>query len=225
MSCILAPNFAAARKPMNPAFLFLPAMLLIAAPSHAVSWHTLKISPQMTLEAGEPQTEAEDKNASDKEKKKDRKLKTWSRSTHSQPQQAKPGDFFYSSSKTLSEINCTARTVKSIEKIYFGDDGGESKHIRYSEREKGSPVVPDTSEELLLDFACNYKPPKAATPAAPRKTAQAPAAPKPGAKATEKGTGKAPAPKTTSGAKSPSAKPAAATPAVKQAAPAKPTAK
>lgn len=218
---------------MNPAFLFLPALLLFAPPSLGASWQTLKADAGMTLEAREPQAETAEAKAADQEKNKDRKLKIWSRNTHTQSQQAKPGDFYYTSSKTLWEVNCTARSVKPVEQVYYGDDGGESKHIRHTNGEKSRTTVPDTPEELLLDFACNFKQAKAAPPAAPRKPVEAEVKPsreaKPAAKVAPKKaapkTAPKAAPKAAPSAKSPAAKPAPAASASKLAAPLKPTAK
>lgn len=205
---------------MNPAFLFLPALLLFTQPSLATSWQTLRADPQMTLEAREPQADTSEASTADKEKK-DRKLKVWSRTTHTQSQQAKPGDFYYTSYKTLWEVNCTASTVKPMEQVYYGDDGGESKHIRYGNGEKARLGVPDSEEEVLLDFACKPKQAKVAAPATPRKPAQPAAAVKPAAKVAPKEQ----TPRTTPAAKSPSEKPKTAAPASKLAPPLKPTAK
>lgn len=216
---------------MNPAFLFLPAMLLFAPQSLGASWQTLKADAGMTFEAREPQAETAEAKTTDPEKKKDRRLKIWSRNTHAQSQQAKPGDFYYTSSKTLWEVNCTARSVKPMEQVYYADDGGESKHIRYTNGEKSRSTVPDTPEELLLDFACNFKQAKTAPPAtaAAAKPAQPVAAPKPETTPAAKVAPKESAPKVTPKAaptgKSPPAKPATAAPASKLAPPLKPTTK
>lgn len=117
----------------------------------------------MTLEADEPLFEAEDKPSQDKKKAK--KLKVWDKITYSRPEQANPGDFYYSSSKSLQEINCTTRALKPLQKIYYGADGDEIKSILYSANERTKSVIPDTAEEWVFDFACNFKPPKAVTPA------------------------------------------------------------
>jgi hypothetical protein len=173
-SCILAPIFASARKRnfMNPAFLFLSALFLFTPAAEAASWHTLQTSVQMTLQADEPQTEAVDKNATDKEKKKERKLKVWDKITYSRPQQAMPGDFYYVSAKSLLEINCTARTLTPLQRIYYDSDGNEIKSIHYGASERNEAVVPDTSGESVFNFACAFKAAKTVAKATPSPKSQ-----------------------------------------------------
>lgn len=202
---------------MNPAFLLLPALLL-SPPAMATSWHSLRAGTQMTLEADEPQIEATDKKTEDKEKKKDKKLKVWNKITYSQPQQANPGDFYYSSSKSLLEINCTTRSLKPLQKIYYGDDARETKLIRYGDSEKAAIIIPDSLEEVVFDFSCNFKQMKTTVQAAvPQKNPakpKPPATPKPAAKAVKPEKSKEQAPKTASDAKTPAGKlPAATQPA------------
>lgn len=126
----------------------------------------------------DPQQEISDKNGADKQKKQDRKLKVWDKTSHSQPRQAMPGDFYYSAAKSLNEINCTSHTIRPLQKIYYGSDGSEIKSIRHDEAKKPDPVVPDTPAEAVFDFACTFKPSKSAVPAPrakPKATPQQPA--------------------------------------------------
>ena len=176
-SCILAPIFASARKRnfMNPLFLLLSALLLLTPGAEAATWHTLQSGVQVTLQADEPQLEAIDKNATDKEKKKDKKLKVWDKITYSRPRQAMPGDFYYTAAKSMTEINCTARTLKSLRRIYYDSDGNEIKSIHYGSSEPGEAVVPDTSGESVFNFACAFKAANAVakTTPSPKSPAQA----------------------------------------------------
>ena len=169
-SCILAPIFASARKRnfMNPAFLFLSALLLFTPATEAASWHTLQTRPQISLQADEPQLEVVDKNATEQEQKKDKKLKVWDKITYSRPQQAASGDFYYTATKSLTEINCTTRTLKPLRRIYYDGDDNEVKSIHYGANERSEVVVPDTSGESVFNFACTFKAAKALTKAAPR---------------------------------------------------------
>ncbi|MDP2784309.1 MAG: hypothetical protein Q8O38_06915 [Sulfurimicrobium sp.] len=153
---------------MNPIFLFLSALLLFTPAAEAVSWHTLQTSVQMTLQADEPQAEAVDNNASDRGKKKDRKLRVWDKITYSRPQQAVPGDFYYASAKSLAEINCTAHTLKPLQRIYYDGDGHEIKSIHYGASERNEVVVPDTPGESVFNFACAFKATKAIAKVTPR---------------------------------------------------------
>lgn len=122
----------------------------------------------MTLQADEPQAEAVDNNASDRGKKKDRKLRVWDKITYSRPQQAVPGDFYYASAKSLAEINCTAHTLKPLQRIYYDGDGHEIKSIHYGASERNEVVVPDTPGESVFNFACAFKATKAIAKVTPR---------------------------------------------------------
>lgn len=127
----------------------------------AASWHTLQTSVQMTLQATEPQQEKTDKDAAEKQKKQDKILKVWNKTSYSHPRQAMPGDFYYTSEKSLSEINCTTRTIKLLQKIYYDSDDSEVKNIRHGEATTPELIVPDTPAELVFDFSCSFTSPKA----------------------------------------------------------------
>ena len=176
-SCILAPIFASARKRnfMNPLFLLLSALLLLTPGAEAATWHALQSGVQVTLQADEPQIEAMDKNATDKEKKKDKKLKVWDKITYSRPHQAMPGDFYYTSAKSLTEINCTTRTLKSLRRIYYDSDGNEIKSVHYGASESSEAVVPDTPGESVFNFACAFNAVNTTAKTTPRPKSSAPA--------------------------------------------------
>jgi hypothetical protein len=142
---------------MNPAFLLLAALLLPISPAMAGNWHALLNTSQELLEAGEPQLETSEDNAQDKSRKKDKKLKVWDKITFSRPEQARPGDFYYASAKSLLAINCTKRTHKLLQKIYYAADGQEIKSVYYGEDEKIKFSVPDSAEERVLNFSCAFK--------------------------------------------------------------------
>lgn len=137
---------------MNLVFLLFPALLLLLPNAEAANWHTLPGGTQMTLQADDPQPEA-----ADKEKKKEKKLKVWDKITYSRPHQAVPGDFYYTSAKSLVEINCTTRTLKSLQSVYYDGDGNELKSIHYTSSEPREAVVPDTPGESVFNFACAFK--------------------------------------------------------------------
>lgn len=142
---------------MNPAFLLLAALLLPAFPAMAGNWHILQNNPQMLLEAGEPQLEENTGNGQDNIKKKDKTLKVWSKSTYSRPEQARPGDFYYASAKSLLAINCTKHSYRLLQKIYYAADGQEIKSVHYGQDERNESIVPDSAEERVFDFSCGFK--------------------------------------------------------------------
>lgn len=162
---------------MNPAFLFLSALLLFTPVTEAASWHTLQANPQMTLQADDPQLETIDKNATEQEKKKGKKLKVWDKISYARPQQADPGDFYYAATKSLTEINCATRTLKLLRRIYFDGDDKEIKSIHYGVNDGSEVVVPDTPGESVFNFACAFKAAKALTKAAPRPKTKQPTTP------------------------------------------------
>lgn len=123
----------------------------------AANWHTLQSTPQFLLQADEPEVEESENKAQDKEKKKEKKLKVWSKSTYSHPEQARPGDFFYTSAKSRMAINCTKRTHRLLQKIYYAADGQEIKFVHHGEDERIEAIVPDSAEEQISDFACTFK--------------------------------------------------------------------
>ncbi len=145
---------------MNPALTLLAVLLLPVSSAFAGNWHPLQNNPQMLLEADTPQPDTSEDNDQDKTRKKDKKLKIWSKSTYSRPEQAMPGDFFYASDKSLMEINCTKRTHRLLQKVYYAADSQEIKLVRYGESAKADDIVPDSTEERISDFACTFKPSK-----------------------------------------------------------------
>jgi len=109
-------------------------------------------------------------------------VKAWERETHSKPEQAKPGDFFYSSVKTLAQHHCTERTTTYLFRGFFAADGSEIKTLAPgADLGKVDFLVPDSPEERKLIFACAYgvkKPPQPSTPPVPTdKAAEPPATP------------------------------------------------
>lgn len=162
---------------MNPAFLLLAALLLPVSPAMAGNWHALQNTAQELLEAGEPQLETSADNAQGKSRKKDKKLKVWSKITFSRPEQARPGDFYYASAKSLLAINCIQRTHRLLQKVYYAADGQEIKSVYYGEDEKIKFTVPDSAEERVLNFSCAFKVAKAENQP-PRRAQTKPAEPK-----------------------------------------------
>lgn len=142
---------------MNPALPLLAALLLSTSSAMASNWHVLQNTPQALLEAGEPQFEASDDNVQDKTRKKEKKLKVWDKITFSRPEQARPGDFYYASAKSLLAINCTKRTHSLLQKVYYAADGQEIKSVRYGGNESIEFIVPDSAEERVMEFSCGYK--------------------------------------------------------------------
>lgn len=155
-------------------------------------------------------------------------VKAWERETYHKPEQAKPGDFFFSSVKTLAQHHCTGRTTTYLFRSYFAADGSEIKTIA-TEPDLGKVdfLVPDSLEERKLAFACAYaarktpqpvpvqadnttESPDAAAKPAPAKTAgKAPAKDEPAAKTAGKSDKAPDEPKPE---KAPATKPAAITP-------------
>lgn len=142
---------------MNPAFLLLAALLLPATSALAGNWHILQNNSRILLESNEPLQDSSESNIQNNDKKKEKILKIWGKSTYSRPEQAQPGDFYYSSEKTLLSINCTKHTFKKLQKIYHSADGQEIKSIRFGDSGNFEPIIPDSTEEMIHDFSCGFK--------------------------------------------------------------------
>lgn len=142
---------------MNPSFFLLAALLLPNSYAMAGNWHNLLSNSQIRVDADEPQQEASESKDQEKAKTKEVKLKVWGKSTYSRPEQARPGDFYYASAKSLLAINCTRRTHRLMQKIYYSSEGQEIKSIRYGDSEKFEAIVPDSIEERIFDFACTFR--------------------------------------------------------------------
>jgi len=118
-------------------------------------------------------------------------VKTWEKETYHKPEQAKPGDFYYKSAKSLAQHHCANRTTAYLFKAYYSEDGKEIKTITSGgDLDKVDHIPPDSLEERKLLFACNFKsrttlqakPPLPAAPAeapANDKSKMAPVAAKP----------------------------------------------
>src|SRR3989338_4153197 len=47
----------------------------------------------------------------------------WDREVYSELEQARPGDFYFKSAKSLMRYNCNARTADLLMKVYYAEDG------------------------------------------------------------------------------------------------------
>lgn len=119
--------------------------MMPALPAAAASWHIVS--------TGDVKTEIDESSLS----RTGKKTTLWLRASYADPQQARPGDFFFSSYKMQAQIDCTERTLKPLMKLYYAEDGGEIKAVRYTELDRPTPVVPETVEEKALQFACAAK--------------------------------------------------------------------
>ena len=114
----------------------------------------------------------------------------WDREVYSALEQARPGDFYFKSAKTLMRYNCTGRTADLLMKVYYAEDGGEITTLTANYYGKPNYVIPDTEGEQKFEHACQYKKLEEKKPAAAtRKKSEKPkqadkAADKPARKAT-----------------------------------------
>lgn len=84
----------------------------------------------------------------------------WDREVYSVLEQARPGDFYFKSAKTLMRYNCTGRTADLLIKVYYAEDGSEITTITASYYGKPNYVIPDTEGEQKFEHACQYKKPE-----------------------------------------------------------------
>ncbi len=105
-------------------------------------------------------------------------VRTWEKETYLKPEQAKPGDFYYKSAKSLAQHHCTNRTTSYLYKAYYTEDGKEIKAITSAgDLDRADQIPPDSLEERKLLFACNFKssPAYQAKPSISQATAETPA--------------------------------------------------
>jgi len=84
----------------------------------------------------------------------------WDREVYSALEQARPGDFYFKSAKSLMRYNCSGRTADLLMKVYYAEDGSEITTITASYYGKPNYVIPDTEGEQKFEHACQYKKPE-----------------------------------------------------------------
>ena len=84
----------------------------------------------------------------------------WDRDVYSALEQARPGDFYFKSAKSLMRYNCSGRTADLLMKVYYAEDGSEITTITASYYGKPNYVIPDTEGEQKFEHACQYKKPE-----------------------------------------------------------------
>jgi len=90
----------------------------------------------------------------------------WDREVYSALEQARPGDFYFKSAKSLMRYNCSGRTADLLMKVYYAEDGSEITTLTASYYGKPNYVIPDTEGEQKFEHACQYKKPAEKKPAA-----------------------------------------------------------
>lgn len=90
----------------------------------------------------------------------------WDREVYSALEQARPGDFYFKSAKSLMRYNCTDRTADLLMKVYYAEDGSEITTLTASYYGKPNYVIPDTEGEQKFEHVCQYKKPEGKKPAA-----------------------------------------------------------
>ena len=83
----------------------------------------------------------------------------WDREVYFMPEQARPGDFYFKSSKSLVRYSCDARTSDLLMRVYYDEDGGEIKTISAAYYGRLNYVVPDTDNEKKFEYVCKYQKP------------------------------------------------------------------
>lgn len=81
----------------------------------------------------------------------------WDREVYSAAEQARPGDFYFKSSKSLVRYGCDSRLAELVMKVYYAEDGSEIKVVTAENYGRPNYVIPDTEGERKFEFVCNYK--------------------------------------------------------------------
>ena len=99
----------------------------------------------------------------------------WDREIFSEMEQARPGDFYFKSAKSLMRYNCNARTADLLMKVYYAEDGSEISTLTASYYGKPNYVIPDTEGEQKFAYVCqSIKPEEKKMAAVIRKGSGAP---------------------------------------------------
>lgn len=81
----------------------------------------------------------------------------WDREVYTVLEQARPGDFYFKSAKSLMRYNCNTRTADLLMRVYYAEDGGEITTLTASYYGKPNYVIPDTEGEQKFEHVCQYK--------------------------------------------------------------------
>lgn len=84
----------------------------------------------------------------------------WDREVYSALEQARPGDFYFKSVKSLMSYNCKARTADLLMKVYYAEDGSEITTLTANFNGKPNHVIPDTEGDQKFEYVCQYKKPE-----------------------------------------------------------------
>jgi hypothetical protein len=87
-------------------------------------------------------------------------VSAWDRDVYSVLEQARPGDFYFKSAKSLMRYNCSRRTADLLIKIYYAEDGSEITTVTATYYGKPNYVIPDTEGEQKFEYVCQYKTPE-----------------------------------------------------------------
>lgn len=123
------------------------SLLFSAACAVAAEWRTVGVNEKVKVEMDDA-TLVRTGNVA----------KAWDREVYFKPEQARPGDFYFGSVKTLSRYGCDVRLTEMLVQVYYADDGTEIKRI-IGGGDDGRPghVVPDSVGEWKFNYACSHK--------------------------------------------------------------------
>jgi len=128
-------------------------LLVLGAPAYATNWQ-----PVFSTEKVQNRVDV-----SSMERGKS-SIRAWDEERYVNPEQAKPGDFYYELVKTYSQYNCGVRTTRHLRKVYYGADGAVIKTLTGDEFPRQIDLVPGSMEETKYEFVCGYKPPTPVPP-------------------------------------------------------------
>lgn len=147
-------------------------VLLLPAPALAAKWVSVGDKGKAHIEV----------DSSSMTKADGGKLRVWYREVYATPKIPESGAFSFSRLTVLSELQCDKRSAALIQNTYTTASDVELKSERF-DAPNAKPVAPDSTLELVFDYACKRQPkpiadampPAAAVPvAAPAEIKDAP---------------------------------------------------
>ncbi len=123
------------------------ALLVLAGTASGARWKPVSITPERALYID-----------MDALARKGDRVEAWDWQKFATAQTGASAQDTYIWVKSLTSYQCTERTTDALLKVYFGNDGGESRRTQLEGLQFPSAVEPGSVREKLLEMACN--PPK-----------------------------------------------------------------
>ncbi|MEI7612921.1 MAG: surface-adhesin E family protein [Betaproteobacteria bacterium] len=127
--------------------------LLLPASAHAAKWISIGNKDQARIEV----------DSTSKSVPGEGRVRIWHRESYSKPTIPDSGAFSFTRLTTLSEFQCDKRLAATLQQNYSAADESELKAETFDNRDV-QPVKPDSSLEMVLNYACKRPKPVVVAP-------------------------------------------------------------